>query len=591
MKTTEKKSILLVEDEMLTALLTKKKLENENYSVKHALTGVEAISLIAENSYDLVLMDINLGPGYDGIETAQLIQEKSNVPIVFLSSHTESEIIAKVEETSSYGYIEKGSNFNVINTSIKMALKLFAANQKTEKSERRYRHLIDISPIPYALNDDHDRILLLNRAFLSTFGYDLDDIPTLSEWWPKAYPDEGYRKWVVQEWRQRLERAKKYQTPFEPIEFKINCKDGSEKIVVCSAAMFGEESDNMHLVILYDMTDVKHKEESAKRITQLLESTQKISKIGGWEINLISEDVFWTSEMHQIHETDPLDFKPSLKNIFAFFLPDSKEKFHDAFESAKKYGTGFDMEMDALTAKGNQIALRVTCRITLTEGTPIKITGTTQDISEQRVKEQTIRKLLKEKDILLKEIHHRIKNNMNTISSLITLQADLIEDPKPKEILFDATSRLHSMMVLYDKLYMSKNQNSVSLKTYLPALLLEVKDIFPSLHTIQVDTEIEEIELTAKYLSPLCIIFNELLTNSLKYAFNRKKSGRIHVTGMQKENTIILTYADDGPGYSLESSSGFGLQLVSLLVEQIRGKLELSQNREHLTYVTISFEL
>ncbi|WP_167883578.1 histidine kinase dimerization/phosphoacceptor domain -containing protein [Leptospira ognonensis] len=591
MDTREKKSILLVEDEMLVALLTKKNLENQNYIVKHSLTGEGAISLISEKPYDLVLMDINLGPGIDGIKTAQLIQEKYNVPIVFLSSHTESEIIQKVEETSSYGYIEKGSDFNVINTSIKMALKLYSANQKMEKSERRYKHLIDISPIPYALNDDQDRILFLNKSFLSTFGYSLEEIPTLSDWWPKAYPDESYRHWVASQWAERLEAAKKSQTPFEPLELKIICKDGSEKKVVCSATMFDEEADNIHLVILYDLTELKTKEDSTRRITQLLESTQKISKIGGWEIDLISETVFWTKEMHQIHETNPEAYTPTSIGITEFLNSESKEKFQSALHSAKTAGTGFDIELDACTAKGKQIALRLTCEVTRNQGLPIKLTGTTQDISEQRLKEQTIRKLLLEKDILLKEIHHRIKNNMNTISSLIILQADLVQEQKTKEILFEASSRLNSMMVLYDKLYISKNQNSVSLKTYLPALLLEAKDIFPSHQTIHLEIEIEDIELSPKYLSPIGIIYNELLTNSLKYAFNLKPSGRIKVTAIKKKDTIILSYADDGQGYSMENSSGFGLQLISLLVEQIRGRLELIQTQEHPTLVTITFDL
>jgi PAS domain S-box-containing protein len=588
-----KKKILLVEDEIFIALATRKLLESEDYSIEHVFNGETATELVKSKKFDLILMDIDLGPGMDGIETAESILSKFSVPILFLSSHSETDIIDKIERTTSYGYVVKGNNFNVLNTSIKMALKLFAANKKTEQNENKYRHLIDISPIPYALNDTHQNIVHLNKAFITTFGYDLKDIPTLADWWPKAYPDKDYRNWIAATWAERLQKAQSGSLPFEPMELKIRCKDNTEKIVIASVSLLDEESPDTHLVILYEITESKVREESVRRNTQLLENSQSIAKVGGWELDIRTGELFWTTETYHIHEVSPEELNLTMDVAISYFLPDSKKKITDALELAIEEGLNFDLELESYTAKGKVISIRTTCVATPSNGKPTKLTGIFQDITEQKQKEETIKNLLAEKEVILKEIHHRIKNNMNTVSSLINIQADMIEDSKVKEILFDASARVHSMMILYDKLYISKTQNLVSLHVYLPSLLNEIKNIFPVIQNIEIKTDVEDIALTPKFLSPLGIIFNELITNSMKYGFKDRLVGTIHVSGRKLDDHITLTYSDDGPGYpdsiSFQNSSGFGLQLIQMLIDQINGVIKIV--REEKTLIQIDFKI
>ena len=127
-------------------------------------------------------------------------------------------------------------------------------------SERRFRGVIDASPVPYALNDDHGNITFLNPAFVRTFGYTLDDIPTLADWWMLAYPDEDYRHWVVQSWTERLDATARTGGPFEPLEVRIRCKDGSFRIVMTEAAAVSGSFDNTFLVILVDVTESRRLE-------------------------------------------------------------------------------------------------------------------------------------------------------------------------------------------------------------------------------------------------------------------------------------------------------------------------------------------
>jgi len=124
-------------------------------------------------------------------------------------------------------------------------------------SEAKFRSIIEVSPVPMALNDEQMNITFLNQAFVQTFGYNVDDIPTLADWWPKAYPDPDYRRWVQATWQTILEKAKQQQTDSPSLEMTIHCKDNSIKTVLLSAATIHHDFSGERLVILYDITQRK----------------------------------------------------------------------------------------------------------------------------------------------------------------------------------------------------------------------------------------------------------------------------------------------------------------------------------------------
>jgi PAS domain S-box-containing protein len=200
---------------------------------------------------------------------------------------------------------------------------------------------------------------------------------------------------------------------------------------------------------------------------------------------------------------------------------------------------------------------------------------------ERRDAEEKIRNLLKEKELLLREVHHRIKNNMNTMYGLLSLQAEAMEVPAAAAALNDAVARIQSMMVLYDKLYRSDAFKELSVKDYLPALIGEVVRSFPQSNIIRIEKRIDDFVMDVKTLVPLGIIVNELLTNTMKYAFKGMDSGFISVSVSKKDNRASLVLADNGIGIpesvSFENSTGFGMQLVSMLTEQIGGRISIER--------------
>ena len=139
------------------------------------------------------------------------------------------------------------------------------AEDALRESEGRFRNLIEVSPIPFALNSADGKISYLNPAFTAAFGYTIQDIPDLESWWQQAYPDSGYRAWVVTAWGERLACADSEGRAFEPLEVEVCCRDGAQRSVIATSVGFKGNQDETHLVSLFDITDRKRAEEALAR--------------------------------------------------------------------------------------------------------------------------------------------------------------------------------------------------------------------------------------------------------------------------------------------------------------------------------------
>lgn len=201
----------------------------------------------------------------------------------------------------------------------------------------------------------------------------------------------------------------------------------------------------------------------------------------------------------------------------------------------------------------------------------------------KKIKEQNkiISKSLEEKEILLKEIHHRVKNNLQLVSSLLGLQGMTSENVEIKEAINAGKSRVMSMALIHQDLYNKDRLTSVNVKEYLEKLCKEL------IHTYQLKpdqvhltTDIQAIHLDVDTLIPLGLIINELLTNALKYAFPDNQSGRVHVRLFEADDCLQLEVSDNGIGIdkSKESGTSFGLQLIGSLLEQLEGEMQTTSH-------------
>jgi two-component sensor histidine kinase len=226
-------------------------------------------------------------------------------------------------------------------------------------------------------------------------------------------------------------------------------------------------------------------------------------------------------------------------------------------------------------------------------GHPESILGEARDITERKNADDKISRLLKEKELLLKEVHHRIKNNMHTIASLLYLQADSLKDVSAVTALTDAYNRVQSMMLIYEKLYKSSDFREISAQTYLTELIDGITSTINTSTNVEIIKSIEDCPINTALLFPVGIIINELLTNSFKYAFPENRKGRITVSLTKRDNIIAIKFADDGVGIPRSvidlESKGFGINLVKILAEQLNGKLNISSKNG--TEYSITFPL
>jgi two-component sensor histidine kinase/HAMP domain-containing protein len=210
------------------------------------------------------------------------------------------------------------------------------------------------------------------------------------------------------------------------------------------------------------------------------------------------------------------------------------------------------------------------------------------EIQDKNSANELIRKLLAEKELLLREVHHRIKNNMNVIVSLFSLQSGMLDDERPKRVLLDAQTRMESMMLLYDKLYRSDSFTSIDAARYFSEILDQVHLHFQK-KSVLIENHLESLTLHSDQLMPLGIIVNELLTNAYKYAF--PSGGGTIFLGLEKQGSkIVVTVCDDGVGYNPSSqtaSTGFGTQVVSALVGQIGGTLSIDGTKGTRVIITL----
>jgi PAS domain S-box-containing protein len=216
-------------------------------------------------------------------------------------------------------------------------------------------------------------------------------------------------------------------------------------------------------------------------------------------------------------------------------------------------------------------------------GEPAECVGYWADISDRKIAEEKLKNLLREKEYLLKEIHHRVKNNLQIISSLLKLQSRHIEDPKALAMFRDSRNRVISMALLHERLYRSHDLAQIDAHEYISSLVKHLKNSFGSQpQNITITTDIEHIFLNVDIALPCGLIVSELVSNALKYAFPHGEEGNISLSLRQDENICTLQVEDDGiglpPNMESKKQQSLGLQLVHNLSEQLQGELLVENN-------------
>jgi two-component sensor histidine kinase len=276
---------------------------------------------------------------------------------------------------------------------------------------------------------------------------------------------------------------------------------------------------------------------------------------------------------------------PGFTNQFRIGVVKSEPRLRDLLNRAIATLTPQDVQ----TAVNHHIAVQVQTKVDYTwalgtgGATLVLVVLGLLSIGQLRRLNAALAQREAEKALILREVHHRIKNNLSTIQGLLYLQAESMPDSAASAALADAQHRVQSMMLLYDRIYRTESYGAVSARHYVTDLVDRVLENFPAPPVVTVEKDLADLALSADQLQPLGMILNELLTNVMKYAFRGRDKGRIWVAVTAVGPRVELVLEDDGPGLpatvDFQNSTGFGLQLVGMLARQLGGSIRVDRER------------
>jgi two-component sensor histidine kinase len=237
------------------------------------------------------------------------------------------------------------------------------------------------------------------------------------------------------------------------------------------------------------------------------------------------------------------------------------------------------------TKKGDFRWVRTSSRPLLGDGAPVGLSGVLEDITERKQSEERIHASLNEKVILLKEIHHRVKNNLQIIHSLLNMQSRKMRDPAALAAIRESQNRVRTMALIHERLYMSANLSEIDFREYITQLTHELYSSYGAdPDRIRPELELGNVKLDVDSAIPCGLIVNELISNSLKHGFPDFRRGAIRIKlETAADGTVHLEVGDTGAGLpegmDFRKTESLGLQLVCTLVDQLRGTIRLGRRR------------
>ncbi|WP_281774451.1 sensor histidine kinase [Methanobacterium formicicum] len=243
-----------------------------------------------------------------------------------------------------------------------------------------------------------------------------------------------------------------------------------------------------------------------------------------------------------------------------------------------------------LTSDGRQIPVEVSAHIFNLRGEKM-VLSILRDITRRKQAEEQLRKSLDEKELLLKEIHHRVKNNLMVISSLLNLQSKYIEDKAARKVFKESQNRARSMALIHSMLYRSTDLKCINFGEYITSLTQELFRTYVIRDNIKLKMDVGNVPLDINTAVPLGLIVNELVSNSLKHAFPHGEDGEISVKFHKANDHYVFQVADTGVGFpeglDFRKTNSLGMRLVDTLTDQVDGEMELDTNQG--TTFTLTF--
>ncbi|MFB2836313.1 PAS domain S-box protein [Aerosakkonemataceae cyanobacterium BLCC-F167] len=426
--------------------------------------------------------------------------------------------------------------------------------------------------------------LYLSPQWVKMLDYEVTDLPYhVSTWESLIHPDD--RPWVMNKLNSHLQDDSFYYK----FEYRLKTKSGEWKWIANYGKVVMRDRNGMPLRMIGIHRDINDRKQAELALIYSRDLKEAIFNESTDAIFLVDAETLLNVDCNRrAVELFEVDSRDELLNIEGQSL--QKFRFTDAELTnivAEIRTQGFwKREMEYVTKKGKVFWGNFTTKQIEVAGKKFNL-GRVTDITNRKQADDKLRASLKEKEVLLREIHHRVKNNLQVIYSLLNLQSKYIKEEKILEIFRECKNRVRAMAMIHEQLYISKNMSQIKLDDYIKNL---AQELFRSYKLpgslISLYTELDEnVFLDTDLAVSYGLIVNELISNCLKYAFPQVRKGEVRVKAkLDSENKLTLIVGDNGVGlpqhFNLEESKHLGLRIVKLLAQQIGGEFRYDSNNQ-----------
>lgn len=454
------------------------------------------------------------------------------------------------------------------------------------KSEERYRAIVDDQTELIARFQVDGTLIFVNEAYCRYFGQSRSQLI-----------GNRYQSLIVPEDQEKITQhlhSLNLENPVETIEHRVMVAGEVCWMQWINRAVFDEQGNFVEFQSVgRDITERKQIDEVLRESEERWQLALRGNNDGIWDWNVKTNDAFFSGRWKEMLGYEDYEICNHLDEWAKRVHPDDLGCVAQLIQDHFSKKTPFYISEHRILCKDGTYKWILARGQALWDekGKPVRIVGCHTDITERKLAEEALRyheeqmkESLREKEVLLGEIHHRVKNNLHIISNLLYLQANRSEDLRTREILQDSRNRVDSMALIHESLYRVQNFSEINLAEYvrkLSANLLSIYKVQPDAIPFKINAK-TDILINLEQAIPCSLIINELITNALKHGLQNNRDGEVFVTlERSPENQLILSVGNSGntvpADFDLKNPKSMGLKLVVTLVKQLKGVIEIER--------------